>query len=269
MFHPGRGSHIIAFLDDSSSTLGSKDSKQELRGVWICELSELDRVKGAALEKVKSFLTCRTDRYRESYGRRSGLYPRSCAFAATTNDIDYLCDPSGGRRFWPLKTGHIDLDALARDRDQLLAEALWLFRQGQPWWLTPAQEALAKVEQEARYSPGPWDEQIAEWIRPFDAHGNPVAHLIRRSVRNEWDAELPWFGSTPNQVNIDDVLIHCVGKNVADFKVGDQMAVGKYFRHLVWVRKQASSGPNRGKWYYNRPGPASPPPATPPPGRKP
>jgi predicted P-loop ATPase len=90
-------------------------------------------------------------------------------FAGTTNTRDYLRDETGNRRFWPVSCGRIDCDALARDREQLWAEAVALFDDGATWWPERADliEALTK-EQEARVSVDPWLERISRFIEALD-----------------------------------------------------------------------------------------------------
>ena len=102
------------------SALGSKDAKEQLFGKWLIELNELDAVTRARdLAAVKSFVSMAEDYFRRSYGRRAGKYPRQCVFAGTTNRDVWQRDDTGGRRWWPVRCGSIDLDALRHDRDQL------------------------------------------------------------------------------------------------------------------------------------------------------
>jgi predicted P-loop ATPase len=62
--------------------------------------------------------------------------------------------------------GRIDLYALRRDLDQLLAEAVHRYRAGAKWWLeTPELEALATVEQAARtVLVDIWEPLVRNWL---------------------------------------------------------------------------------------------------------
>jgi len=92
-----------AYYGDISSIEG-KDALENIQGIWICELSELlAMVKTKDIEAMKSFITRTTDRFRESYGRRTKEYPRTCLFIGTTNDYQFLSDKTGNRRYLPVE----------------------------------------------------------------------------------------------------------------------------------------------------------------------
>jgi hypothetical protein len=120
---------------DHISDLGTKDSRQDLLGKMIIEMSELSAARRGEVERIKGFITTQVDHFRASYGRRSEDYPRQCIFAATTNDATPFLDATGNRRFWPVHTGTVNIGALARDKDQLWAEAFTRYQEGERWWL--------------------------------------------------------------------------------------------------------------------------------------
>jgi hypothetical protein len=81
-------------------------------GVWIIELSELDSPGRAEVSRIKAFMSRTTDRFRPPYGKRLIESPRQCVFAGSVNHSSYLRDDTGGRRFWPVACGRIDIDFL-------------------------------------------------------------------------------------------------------------------------------------------------------------
>jgi predicted P-loop ATPase len=52
---------------------------------------------------------------------------RAVALGSKNPPYEYL-DDGENRRFWPVRTGVIDIPAIERDREQLLAEALMIAR---------------------------------------------------------------------------------------------------------------------------------------------
>jgi predicted P-loop ATPase len=155
------------YFSDSLPTLryGDQEASSHLRGKWIIEIGELSAFKGADASALKQFITRREEQFRPKFGRRDVHEPRQCVFIGTTNEKTYLTDPTGGRRFWPVATGHIRLAELARDRDQLFAEAVAHYRTGvQTWPDRSFEERHIKPAQASRMVEDPMREAIEGYL---------------------------------------------------------------------------------------------------------
>jgi predicted P-loop ATPase len=81
-------------------------------------------------------------------------------------------DFTGARRFWPIVCGRVDLEKLSADRDQLFAEAVVRYKNGERSWPMPEEEErLFAPEQEARYVESDWLLAIAQWILDREPEG--------------------------------------------------------------------------------------------------
>lgn len=148
------------WFHDGLRDMHGKDASAALRGKWIIELPELSAMRRSDTEAVKAFLSRTEERYRPAYGRAEVIEPRRCVFAGTTNRSDYLTDDTGGRRFWPVVVNEVSIDSLLRDRDQIWAEAVALFKAGERWWLDRADESAAAAVVSTRAADDPWTADV-------------------------------------------------------------------------------------------------------------
>jgi predicted P-loop ATPase len=132
------------------SRLGSSNSMAQCRGKWLMVFAEFEAIKKVSSETARAFITQRVGRFRPPHGCDIVLRLREGVFAATTNEEKFLRDVIRDRRYWPVRTGFINLQLLEADRPQLFAEAVVHYDAGYPWHLeTPELKGLATQVRQA------------------------------------------------------------------------------------------------------------------------
>lgn len=146
------------------SDIRTKDSILQMQGCIIIELAELAGFSKKDDDELKQWITFQFDECRLPYARTNTKFPRQFVLSATTNNYEYLKDATGNRRYWPIKCSGIDITALRKDRQQLWAEAVHLYKSG--YSIAPTQDEmdLAKFEQAKRLASDPWEEDILKAI---------------------------------------------------------------------------------------------------------
>lgn len=152
------------FLDDFSVDLDSKEVMERTAGKWIVEISELGGRTRGEKEKIKAMLSRQEDTARMAYGREPVTRKRQFVFIGTVNDGQYLSDPTGGRRYWPVKINQFNFEGIGEVCHQLWAEANVREQRGENIQLRKELWPFATSEQEKRQIVDPWEDLIREFL---------------------------------------------------------------------------------------------------------
>ena len=197
------------FSDVDIVHVPSKEQAERLQGVWWQEIAELVGMSKADINTIKNFASRQIDRARLAYARTVEDYPRTCILVGTTNETTYLRDQSGNRRFWPVRTGAIDLEALRRDRDQLWAEALQLEAEGAPLVLPESLWGDAAREQDARMT-ADYLEDVLDRLTPeectLEGHNNEYYRVTYTTVMDFVQARTKENWSRINYTRLDHIM---------------------------------------------------------------
>jgi predicted P-loop ATPase len=139
---------------ENLTTVQGKEAAEQIRGVWLQEMGELAGLRKAEVEVIKNYISRTEDSYRPAYGVKKETYARQCIFIGTTNNDDFLRDPTGNRRFWPVPVDrdlaiyHVPSELTQEEVNQIWAEALQAYRAGETLHLEEEIEELAREMQE-------------------------------------------------------------------------------------------------------------------------
>ena len=156
-----------AWFTDNLNDANEKDEKLKLRRYWMLEFSEFETAyRRKEVEQLKAFLSSRIDSLRRPYGRAIEDFPRTSVFVGSTNGQEILHDPTGERRYWviPVKQ-KIPIQMLGKERDQIWAAAVQLYRAGEQWWLTAEEDALLTQANQGWQSSDAWEVDILSYLQ--------------------------------------------------------------------------------------------------------
>jgi predicted P-loop ATPase len=174
------------FSDQSILGASAKEVQEQLEGTWMHENADLAGMPRAEIEQVKAFASRQVDRARPAYGRVRVDRPRRSIEWATTNDDTYLLSQTGNRRWWPLRTSTINIEALKRDREQLLGEAATYEAAGETIGLRESLWNDARTAQEQRRVTDPWEDALG---RRLDADTS-IVHRIGDGLERVFSADV-------------------------------------------------------------------------------
>jgi len=157
------------WFNDSIERINGKETYEQLQGSWHIELGELNATRKADKDQVKQFLSKTDDIYRVAYGRRTQRFPRQCVFWGTGNDVEFLRDTTGERRYFPVRCWVVlalkdVFTELEEERDQIWAEAVHYYRNGQKLYLDYELEQEANLIRERHKEENPKIGMIQEFL---------------------------------------------------------------------------------------------------------
>ncbi len=200
--------------DDLALDASTQKVIEQTRGKWIVEMSELKGRRGSR-DHVKSALSRQVDEARGAYMREVEIVPRQFISFATVNDLQYLSDPTGNRRFWPVAIVRFDVETLKLERDQLWAEGATIEATGASIRLDESLWADAAVEQDGRRAVSLIEERLITAFEvdlvevPLAPNQPWTGKILTEDVRR-----LAGFGanSPPPSSDQENIIVEAMGR---------------------------------------------------------
>ena len=211
----------VDWFSDTFSTVQGKEAFEQLQGAWIIEMAELSAFKKSEAEIIKQFISKCEDQFRPAYARTVETFKRQCVFFGSTNNTDFLKDPTGNRRFNPVDVHPESVkksvpEHLTRHEvDQIWAEAYILYKAGETLYFDESIATLARVEQRKHSSVDERLGVIEEYLEKLLPDDWASKDLYDRRA---WlDDPLAKKGTVRREfVCVAEIWCECLGKDKTD-----------------------------------------------------
>ena len=153
------------YYNDKINFKNEFDLNIALTSFALINIDEFDKTTKSQQVVLKYLLSSADVKFRPPYGKTIKQYRRYTSFIGTTNKRKPLTDPTGSRRFACIGvTGHINYDD-SLNHQQLFAQALHLFNNGERFWLNDVEIAELIKENECYQQLYTLEEMIAGTFR--------------------------------------------------------------------------------------------------------
>lgn len=178
---------------------GSRDSVQQAMSFWIVELGELDAtLRKADVAALKALVTSSSDTFRSAYERREETIARRTVFAASVNEVGYIHDTTGGRRFWTIQVLLCDPNH-GVDVQQLWAQMAQVAVEDPAAMYLPPEVERELAELNTRYSAiDPVGDMLAE---RWEIDESETCWESLRGVCNGIDSDRAWSSADKRQLS--------------------------------------------------------------------
>lgn len=161
------------FYTKTNANRLSKDDLLVLATYALVLCEELDTMKPAELNQLKAAVTMISIDERAAYAHFAEHRPHIASFAATGNNVQFLSDPTGNRRWLPFEVESIRSPReYPFDYAHIYSQALYLLRSGFRYWFT--QEEIIQLNKHNRQFEVPRLER--ELVSLYFAHPTAEQH---------------------------------------------------------------------------------------------
>lgn len=235
------------YFTDSLQDVEGNQAIEKITGSWIVEIGELQAFNRSESNAIKRFITSQEDKTRLAYAHRTSYIKRQCVFAGTTNEQNFLKDKTGNRRYWPVEVKREGrkkdvVKDLPDEVDQLWAEAVYRYQQGEKLYLDSKLEKIAETEQEQFSEVNEKQGLIEKYLNtklPKNWDNMDTWARINYLEGNELEGEPGTIERT--EVCALEIWCECFGKNKADIKRADSMEINSILTGLKgWSKMSAT-----------------------------
>ena len=201
---------------------------------WINEYPEIEGiVSNKDIAEFKEFVSRDVDTYRIPYDKTPQERSRNFVIVGTTNEEEFLKDPTGNRRFWVIPVAvenTIDTLLIEEELEGIWASAVEAYLNDEPWH-------LSQIEEEAR-------ERLNKKFQVSDEWENPIGDYLQAKETSAIE-----LNKEPT-VTIKE-LLKVIGQNPDDKKSQDR--VSKILKLLGWKKLGQRTINKERKTVWNNP----------------